>query len=100
MSKTPHLMLFVAGRSPISTAARENIEQLCHDHLGSEYTLSVIDVLESTSKAAQLRVILTPTLIIEANSMSRRFVGRLEDEQSILAALRALTEERIADELG
>ncbi len=81
------LRLFVAGQTPTSEAARQNLERICTDHLNGKCEIIVTDVLEDSEQAETHKVLATPTLIKESPAPLRRVIGDLSDTQKVLAAL-------------
>ena len=81
------LRLFVAGHTPISEGARQNLERICAEHLNGKCEIIVTDVLEDSEQAETHKVLATPTLIKESPAPLRRVIGDLSDTPKVLAAL-------------
>ena len=81
------LRLFVAGHTPTSQNARQNLDRICTDHLNGKCEIIVTDVLEDSEQAETHKVLATPTLIKESPSPLRRVIGDLSDTPKVLAAL-------------
>lgn len=58
--------LFVAGDSPRSLRAIENLRRLGEDTLGGRYEMEVVDVLQHPERAEEDRILATPTLVKHA----------------------------------
>ena len=89
------LKLYVTGRTMRSERAIRNLEAICRDSFGTEYSLRVIDVLESPQEAEEDKILATPTLIKTLPPPIRRIVGDLSEREKVLVALEvnARTEE-------
>lgn len=85
----PHfrLRLYVAGELPNSLRARENLRQICEEHLDGRYTLEVVDFLEEPARALQDGVLVTPALVRLEPQPQRTVVGSLSDTAAVLMAL-------------
>lgn len=79
--------LFVAGDEPNSRAARATLEQLCSTRLQGRAQLQVVDVFTDYQAAIAHRVIVVPTLIIEAPLPSRTIIGSLDNPALLLAEI-------------
>lgn len=81
------LRLYVAGELPNSLRARENLRQICDEHLDGRYTLEVVDFLEEPARALQDGVLVTPALVRLEPLPQRMVVGSLSDSAAVLTAL-------------
>lgn len=81
------MKLFIAGRSPRSDLAIENLHRILAGNPDDDLELTVIDVLEDPQLAEDDFVLATPTLIKVAPTPSRRIIGDLSDRTSLLRAL-------------
>lgn len=81
------LRLYLAGESPLSCRARENMQQICRDYLGSQYELEMIDVFEDPLRTLQDQIHLTPTLVRVHPTASCRIVGDLSQVATVLQQL-------------
>ena len=87
MTTKPTLKLYVTGRTPRSEQAISNIERICHEALGGQCAISIIDVLEQPQLAEEERILATPTLVKESPYPSRRVIGDLSDTEKVMWAL-------------
>ena len=81
------LRLYVAGITPKSSQAIENITQVCEDHLKGRYDLQVIDIYQKPSLASGEQIIAAPTLIKKLPLPLRKFIGSMADKEKILVGL-------------
>ena len=84
---THFLRLFVAGNSPCSLRALQNLTRLCDTHLGDDYRLEVIDVHENPELAKANQIVAVPTLVRSLPGPSRKLIGDLSDEARFCAGL-------------
>jgi circadian clock protein KaiB len=87
--EAPHyvLQLFVAGTTPRSLNAVENLRRVCEEYIPGQYELRVIDIYRMPEMAEIGQVIAAPTLVKELPLPLRRIVGDLADEGRVLLAL-------------
>lgn len=79
--------LYVAGESPRSIAAIENLDAICREHIRGRYKVEVIDLVQHPERARADQVIAIPTLVRQAPRPVRRVIGDLSDRESVLASL-------------
>ena len=79
--------LFVAGDTPLSQQAIENLRRLCDELADGAPECVVIDVLDKPELAEAERILTTPTLIKVAPPPSRRVTGDLSDHDAVLRGL-------------
>lgn len=86
---TPHyvLKLYVAGMTPRSSRAIENIRNICEANLQGRYDLQVIDLYQQPVLAEGEQILAAPTLIKKLPLPLRRFIGDMSDTQRILVGL-------------
>ena len=81
------LLLYVAGMTPRSAHAIENIRTICHEHLEGRYELQVIDVSQQPELAKKERIVAAPTLVKSLPLPLRRIIGDMSDEARVLVGL-------------
>ena len=81
------LRLYVAGMTPRSAHAIENISTICHEHLEGRYQLQVIDVNQQPELAKGEQIVAAPTLIKKLPLPLRRIIGDMSDEAKVLVGL-------------
>jgi len=79
--------LFVAGDEPNSLQARAVLARLCEEHFKERCEVQIVDVFEDYRAALDHRVIVVPTLIVEAPPIAVTIMGSLGDGEEVLAAL-------------
>ncbi len=81
------LKLYVAGNTPRSERAIQNLRRLCEEALAGQYHMVVIDVLERPQLAEDEKILATPTLIKHLPPPLRRIIGDLSDTEKVLLGL-------------
>ena len=81
------LRLYIAGMTPRSRKAIENVRQVCEDNLEGQYDLEVIDVYQQPSLAKGEQIIAVPTLIKELPAPLRRLIGDMSNAERLLVGL-------------
>lgn len=82
-----NLRLYVAGNSPRSRTALENLKRLCESHLGQRYTIEVVDLREKPELAKVDQILAVPTLIRKVPEPMKRVIGDLSDSDRAMIAL-------------
>lgn len=81
------LRLYVAGRTPKSSAALANLKRLCETHLAGRYDIEVIDLLVNPTLAAGDQILAVPTLVRKFPEPIRKIIGDLSNEERVLVGL-------------
>ena len=82
-----NLRLFIAGDSPRSRTALQNLERLCERHLPGRYNIEVIDLVKRPELAKAHQILAIPTLVRELPEPIKRVIGDLSDESKALLNL-------------
>lgn len=81
------LRLYVAGVTPRSVQAIENVKAVCQTHLQGRYHLQVIDIYQQPALAKGDQIIAVPTLIKKLPIPLRTLIGDLSDVERVLVGL-------------
>ncbi len=81
------LRLYVAGSSPNSRIATENLKRLAARLPEGQFKLEIVDVLTTPERALADAIFATPTLIKLSPAPRCRIVGNLNDTAAVLASL-------------
>lgn len=81
------LRLYVAGTTPNSVRAIENIKRICEEFLKGRYDLEVIDIYQQPVLAKGDQIIAVPTLIKKLPLPLRKFIGDMSVTERILVGL-------------
>ena len=81
------LHLYVAGLSPRSQKAIENIRKICDEHLKGRCELAIHDIYQNPIIAKNGQIVAAPTLIKELPLPLRKFVGDMSNTEKLLVGL-------------
>jgi circadian clock protein KaiB len=81
------LRLYIAGQTPKSIAAIQNINKYCREHLEGKYTIEVIDLLVTPQLAEGDQIVAIPTLVRKIPKPIRKIIGDLSNEEKVLVGL-------------
>ena len=81
------LRLYVAGTTPRSAAALENLKKLCETHLAGRYSIEILDLLVNPQLAAGDQILAVPTLVRKFPEPIRKIIGDLSNEERVLVGL-------------
>ncbi len=84
---TWNLRLYVAGQTPKSVRAFENLKRLCEEHLPGQYSIEVIDLVVNPRLAKEDQILAIPTLVRKLPDPIRKIIGDLSDTQRTLVGL-------------
>lgn len=85
--KEYELRLYVAGTTPNSVTALQNLKRYCEDHLKGKYSIEVIDLLENPQLAEGDQILAIPTLVRRVPVPIRKIIGDLSNEEKVLIGL-------------
>jgi len=81
------LRLYVAGQSPNSVAAFDNLKRLCEERLRGRYRIEVIDLLKNPRLAKDDQILAIPTVVRRLPPPVRRIIGDLSNTERVLVGL-------------
>lgn len=81
------LRLYVAGLTPNSQRAIDNVQNICETYLLGRYELEIIDIYQQPIFAKEGQIVAAPTLVRELPLPLRKFIGDLSQTDKILAGL-------------
>jgi circadian clock protein KaiB len=81
------LWLYIAGQTPKSILALENITKYSKEHLKAKYTIEVIDLIKNPQLAEDDEIFAIPTLVRKVPKPLRKIIGDLSDKEKVLAGL-------------
>ena len=85
--QTWELRLYVAGNTPKSLTALQNLKKYCEFHLPGQYKIEVIDLLVKPQLAEGDQIFAIPTLVRKVPEPIRKIIGDLSDEEKVLVGL-------------
>jgi circadian clock protein KaiB len=86
-SDTWIMRLYVAGQTPNSLTAFENLKNICEEHLDGRYKIEVIDLLKNPQLAKDHQIIAVPTLIRKLPTPVKKIIGNLSNTEKVLVGL-------------
>ncbi|MEO6549382.1 MAG: circadian clock KaiB family protein [Ferruginibacter sp.] len=81
------LRLYIAGQTPKSILALQNINKYCKEHLDGQYSIEVIDLLKNPQLAEGDQIFAIPTLVRKFPEPIRKIIGDLSNEERVLVGL-------------
>lgn len=81
------LRLYVAGQTPKSVMAMQNLKKYCETHLKGRYEIEVIDLLVKPQLAEGDQIFAIPTLVRKFPEPMRKIIGDLSNEEKVLVGL-------------
>jgi len=85
--KAWQLRLYVAGETPKSVTALQNLKKYCEMHLKGQYEIEVIDLLVRPQLAEGDQIFAIPTLVRKVPQPIRKIIGDLSNEAKVLVGL-------------
>ena len=84
---TWRLRLYVAGQTPRSLAAIDNLKRICEEYVGGRYQIEVIDLVKNPRLARDDQILAIPTLIRKIPTPARKIIGDLSNVERVLVGL-------------
>jgi circadian clock protein KaiB len=81
------LRLYVAGKTARSLTAFANLKKICEEHMGTSYSIEVIDLMENPQLAKGDQILALPTLVRKVPEPMRKIIGDLSDTERVLVGL-------------
>jgi len=86
-SESWELRLYVAGQTPKSITAFNNLKKLCEEHLAGKYRIEVIDLLKNPQLAQGDQIFAIPTLVRKLPQPLKKIIGDLSNKERVLVGL-------------
>lgn len=81
------LRLYVAGQTPKSLTAFNNLRKICEEHLAGKYRIEIIDLLKNPKLAQGDQILAIPTLVRKLPTPIKKIIGDLSDKTRVLVGL-------------
>ena len=81
------LLLYIAGQTPKSIKALNNLKNLAEEHLAGKYSIEITDLLVSPQLAEGDQILAVPTLVRKFPEPIRKIIGDLSNEEKVLVGL-------------
>lgn len=85
--KVWNLRLYVAGQTPKSITAFDNLKKICEEHLAGKYRIEVIDLLDNPGLAKGDQILAIPTLVRKLPEPIKKIIGDLSNKERVLVGL-------------
>ena len=82
-----NLRLYVAGQTPRSMTAFQNLKNICEEYLKGEYHIEVVDLMEIPTLARGDQILAIPTLVRKLPQPIRKIIGDLSNTERVLVGL-------------
>lgn len=79
--------LYVAGNSPKSLRAIQNLKKICDEHLPGHYEIEVIDIYQRPELLEQEQIFAIPTLIKKLPLPLQRLIGDMTNTEEVISYL-------------
>lgn len=83
------LTLFIAGGTANSTRAQQNLKDVMRNLEQPQPEIIIVDLLKDPSRALQEGILVTPTLMLQANNHRETIIGTLDDTEELLQQIRS-----------
>ncbi len=87
MKKPWVLKLYLAGTTPKSVEAFNNLKKICNEHLEGKYKIEIIDLLKNPKLAKGDQIVAIPTLVKKLPPPIKKIVGDLSNKENVLVGL-------------
>ena len=77
----------MAGKTPKSLAAIENLKAICDEHLNGMYHIEIVDLLVHPQLAMGDQIVAIPTLVRKLPKPIRKVIGDLSNVERALVGL-------------
>jgi circadian clock protein KaiB len=81
------LRLYVAGQTPKSLRAFENLKRLCEEYLANRYEIEIIDLMENPQLGQGDQILAIPTLVRRLPEPIKKIIGDLSNSERVLVGL-------------
>jgi circadian clock protein KaiB len=81
------LRLYIAGHTPKSIMAINNLKKYCEKYLKGQYTIEIVDLITNPQLAEGDQIFAIPTLVKKVPEPIRKIIGDLSNEEKVLVGL-------------
>src|ERR1700712_1113832 len=81
------LRLYIAGQTPKSIMALDNIKKYSEEHLKGIYSIEIVDLLLNPQLAEGDQILAVPTLVRKFPEPIRKIIGDLSNKEKVLVGL-------------
>jgi len=87
MEENWEFWLYIAGQTPKSILALENIKKYSKEYIKTTYTIEVIDLLKRPHLAEVDEIFAIPTLVRKIPKPLRKIIGDLSNKEKVVTGL-------------
>lgn len=87
------LRLYIAGMTPKSTKALENLKKICEEQVPGKYSIEIVDLLKNPQLAEGDQILALPTLVRKLPEPVRKIIGDLSNKEKVLVGLNMIPSE-------
>ncbi|MGH7846670.1 MAG: circadian clock KaiB family protein [Candidatus Binatia bacterium] len=87
------LRLYIAGQTPKSLTALQNLKRMCEERLAGSYKIEIIDLVKSPELAREHQIVAIPTLVRQLPTPLKKVIGDLSNETKVFRGLDLLPEQ-------
>ena len=81
------LRLYIAGQTPKSLTALNNLRKICEGNLGRKYKIEIIDLMKNPKLAKEHQIVAIPTLVRNLPVPLKKIIGDLSNTEKVLIGL-------------
>jgi circadian clock protein KaiB len=81
------LRLYVAGNTPKSVTAFNNLKKICEEKLKNRYSIEVIDIYANPQLGSEHQILALPTLVRKLPVPVKKIIGDLSNTEKVLVGL-------------
>jgi circadian clock protein KaiB len=81
------LRLYVAGQTPKSVAAFQNLRRICEEHLAGRYRIEVVDLLVNPALARGDQILALPAVVRQLPPPVKKIIGDFSSAERVLVGL-------------
>jgi circadian clock protein KaiB len=81
------LRLYVAGQTPKSVRAFENLKRICDERLAGRYRIEIVDLSGDPQLAQRDQIVALPTLVRRLPPPVKKIIGDLSNSERVLVGL-------------
>jgi len=85
--KAWRLKLYVAGTTPKSLEAFDNLKRICEEYLKGKYCIEIIDLIKKPKLAKGDQIVAIPTLVRKLPTPIKKIIGDLSNKEKVLVGL-------------
>lgn len=89
------LRLYIAGMTPRSAKALENLKKICEEEVPGQYSIEVVDLLKNPQLAEGDQILAIPTLVRRLPEPVRKIIGDLSNKEKVLVGLNMVSSENL-----